>query len=244
MCIKQIEEISMNALPALQTIVYDGWILRFANGYSRRANSVNPLYSGDGNPDEKIAACEALFRARNQKVTFKLTPNVCPADLDERLHSKGYAKDGGASVQVADLAELPQPSRTAQIKESLTPQWLDEYCRMNQVEDRHRHTLTQILPNIHGKTAFTSLVQNGQTVACGLGVLEGEHVGLFDITTDPAWRKQGLGEALVLSVMAWARENGARTAYLQVVTNNTPALRLYEKLGFKEVYQYWYRTKP
>jgi hypothetical protein len=26
--------------------------------------------------------------------------------------------------------------------------------------------------------------------------------------------------------------------------DNGPALRLYSKVGFREVYQYWYRVKP
>lgn len=38
------EELSMNAHPAIKTHVYDGWLLRFANGYTNRANSVNMIY--------------------------------------------------------------------------------------------------------------------------------------------------------------------------------------------------------
>lgn len=240
--VRQIEELSM-ALPALQTVLCDGWILRFANGYSRRANSVSLLYQGDRSIEEKIATCEGLFRARKQKVVFKLTPSPCPANLDEVLHSKGYVEEGRTSVQLADLSQVPEPGLAAQISDSPTPEWFDNYCNMNQVEDRHRRTLEQMLPNVTGKTAFTSLVRDGKVVACGLGVLAGLYVGLYDIITDPAWRNQGLGHALVLNILAWAKQNGARTAYLQVVATNAPALRLYSKVGFKEAYQHWYRTK-
>lgn len=242
--IRQIEELSMNALPALQTVLYDGWILRFANGYSRRANSVNPLYPGAGDVEAKIAACADLYRSRQQRVVFKLTPSPFPANLDAVLHNQGYVAEGRTSVQLADLTRAEEPREAAQIADSLTDEWFGAYCRMNQVEERHRPTLAQMLPNIVGKTAFTSLARDGRVVACGLGVLAGHSVGLYDIVTDPSWRNQGLGQSLVLAILGWARQHGARTAYLQVLATNTPALRLYGRLGFQEAYQYWYRTKP
>ena len=37
-------------------------------------------------------------------------------------------------------------------------------------------------------------------------------------------------------------EAGATSAYLQVRAQNTPALRLYESMGFKTAYGYHYRV--
>jgi N-acetylglutamate synthase len=56
--IQRIEELSVNALPALQTVVYDGWVLRFSEGYTKRANSISPLYHAHMDLIEKIRKCE------------------------------------------------------------------------------------------------------------------------------------------------------------------------------------------
>lgn len=43
---KTMEELSLNNWQPLSTLLYDGWVLRFANGYTKRANSIQPiLYS-------------------------------------------------------------------------------------------------------------------------------------------------------------------------------------------------------
>jgi GNAT superfamily N-acetyltransferase len=85
--------------------------------------------------------------------------------------------------------------------------------------------------------------QHSEVVACGLGVREGSLVGYFDIVTDPAHRRQGLGSQLMRYLMQWASQRGATHAYLQVVAGNTAALNMYASLGFREIYPYWYRVK-
>ena len=101
--IRSIEELSMNAWPALQTLHYDGWVVRFSAGYTRRGNSVYPLYPSRIDLDEKIQTCESLYRARNLPVVFKLTGASTPEDLDACLDVHGYRVDSLTSVQLLDL---------------------------------------------------------------------------------------------------------------------------------------------
>jgi ribosomal protein S18 acetylase RimI-like enzyme len=66
-------------------------------------------------------------------------------------------------------------------------------------------------------------------------------IGLFDINTRIDCRNRGLAHQLVSALLAWGKTNAAIHAYLQVEENNSPARRLYDKLGFKDNYRYWYR---
>jgi N-acetylglutamate synthase len=83
--IATIEELSLNAWPSLQTMLYDGWVIRSANGYTKRANSVNPLYASNIDIEEKLPFCERLYREKSLSTVFKLTPTVHPYDLDDKL---------------------------------------------------------------------------------------------------------------------------------------------------------------
>ena len=82
---RRIEEAALNAWPALQQILFDGWILRFSKGYTKRANSVNPLYASRLDVGEKVDACEKLYAEKGLRPVFRLTPFSSPPDLDQVL---------------------------------------------------------------------------------------------------------------------------------------------------------------
>jgi GNAT superfamily N-acetyltransferase len=241
---RESEEIMLNQWQPLQTVLYDGWVLRFADGYTKRANSVNPIYFSSLAVHEKIRYCEKLYAAHGLNTVFKITPFVQPEHLDEILASEGYAFMDPCSVQRRELAVVPQPEvRSVRVEEEMSGGWIDRFCSMQPVEKRHRTTMSRMLSNRCGDKGFFTLYHEGDAVACGLGIVDRGVLGIYDVVTGAEYRNRGFGEQLLLNIMRWGRERGAERAELAVLLNNAPALRLYEKLGFREIYQYWYRVK-
>ncbi|MAS37688.1 MAG: GNAT family N-acetyltransferase [Anaerolineaceae bacterium] len=242
--IRQLEEAGMTALPALSTLYCDGWVLRFAGGHTNRANSVNPLYPSHLPLDEKIARCEALYRAQNLPVVFKMTQAAIPGELDARLTQRGYEALPPTSVQVADFRQLDLPeSASVTLRETCSAEWLDAYARMNEVPSHRRDLLGSMLAALITPAAYASIEQNGEMIAVGLAVESHGFVGLFDIVTVAHARRRGFGRNIVASLLRWGQQHGGQQAYLQVVAANTPAVQLYANLGFHELYHYWYRRK-
>jgi ribosomal-protein-alanine N-acetyltransferase len=59
------------------------------------------------------------------------------------------------------------------------------------------------------------------------------HITTFAV--HPRWRRQRIGERLLLAFLDLAVDRGAREATLEVRLSNLPARRLYEKYGFRPV---------
>jgi ribosomal protein S18 acetylase RimI-like enzyme len=58
---------------------------------------------------------------------------------------------------------------------------------------------------------------------------------LKDLVVHPAWRRRGLGAALLLQVFGTFRSRGAETVDLKVLADNASAIRLYLRLGMTVV---------
>ncbi|MCR2821262.1 GNAT family N-acetyltransferase [Lederbergia panacisoli] len=241
--IKMIEELSLNHWQPLSTLLYDGWVLRFAKGYTKRANSINPIYSSTINLDQKIEECESIYTKNKLRPTFKITPFVNPANLDDILQEKGYSLIDRTSIQTLELNQIKEPTlQSVTLDKNINLDWIENFCRLNQIEENNKDTMIKMLSNISTKKCFISLYHKDRVVACGLGVIEREYIGLYDIVTNINFRNQGFGEQLILNLLKWGKENGAKSSYLAVLLNNKPALKLYAKIGFSEIYQYWYRV--
>jgi N-acetylglutamate synthase len=243
--VRLIEELSFNAQPSVYTLYYDGWLLRFADGYTRRANSVSPLYASSIALDEKIAYCEATYHAHEQPTIFKLTDATQPAELDETLARRGYQHEALTEVQALELSHVEKTPTLTDIwvDTSFKGQWLLTFCQMNTVQEEHFPVIALMLASIQPATCFLTLRIGQEAVAVGLAVLERGWLGIYDVVVAEHWRGQGVGYELMLHLLAWGKRNGAAYSYLQVATHNTAALALYQRLGYRQVYKYWYRKQ-
>ena len=58
---------------------------------------------------------------------------------------------------------------------------------------------------------------------------------MMNIAVSPAFRRNGIGEKLVLALTDHLRKNNVIALLLEVRVSNAPAIALYQKLGFKQV---------
>jgi ribosomal protein S18 acetylase RimI-like enzyme len=89
--------------------------------------------------------------------------------------------------------------------------------------------------------AFALAQIDREPAGVGFGVVEDKWLGLFNIAVHPSMRGRGVAMSVNTALAMWGHQRGARSAYLQVESENLPALKLYDKLGFQHVYTYWYR---
>ena len=74
--VRFLEEISANGHVALNVMQYDGWLLRFSNGYTSRANSVCVLYPSTKPVEEKIAYCEKCYAKQGSPTILRLKTSL------------------------------------------------------------------------------------------------------------------------------------------------------------------------
>lgn len=234
----------MNAWPALNTELYDGWILRESNGYTKRANSINPIYSSTYNIDDKINYCKKYYSQCNLPDIYKVTSNPENVTLDSKLDSMGYKKIDKTSVQTVCLSDFKNKiSRDIIISNRVTDRWINGYIAISGLDStKNRDTIASML-NLIGEKVIFSIFRDGvKDIAFGYGVVERGWVGYFDIVVAPEYRGRGIGRSIMTSITTEALKFGAKKAYLQVVKGNIAAEKLYNSLGFRELYSYWYRV--
>lgn len=62
-----------------------------------------------------------------------------------------------------------------------------------------------------------------------------EEVHILNICIDPAWQRMNLGTLLVQQAEETGQRLHAKKSFLEVRPGNTPAIRLYQKLGYRQV---------
>ncbi|KAA2237319.1 GNAT family N-acetyltransferase [Salinarimonas soli] len=241
--IAALESRLVNAWPAFEVAVAEGWLLRFASGYSKRANSASPLVPGADLDDGLIDHIVRRFERQGIVPTFRLTGLEAPG-VEAKLAARGLVDFEPTLCMMAPLAGGEEPEPAVQLERAASPAWIRNAAEAYGGDKADRDILGVIVGRIRESAAFATLVLDDRPVAWGLGVTERGFTGLYDIVVAPDLRGLGLGRQVVRSLMTWGREHGATHAYLQVREANEVARSLYGSLGFADAYRYTHRIPP
>jgi GNAT superfamily N-acetyltransferase len=250
--LRRIEEISQNASRPECGAMVDGWSVGLSPSKAKRSRCVNAFYASTRPFETNLAAVRALYKQVGLPCMFRLTRFVADSKLDERLAMLGGEKFDETHVQHCALS--PQNNgREAQfvlpidysIKSSSSPDTIGHIVQKLRGDSDEEITALvsrwNTMPS--GIRSYTAVDASHRAAAHVLTISEEHCVGVFDVVTHPEHRARGLASALIARALADAREQGATDAYLQVVGTN-PARRVYERLGFRTAYTYWYRQLP
>jgi len=265
--INMLEEISLNAWPSHKIELYDGWLIRFSHNYTPRTNSVQQVGESKFPIEEKVKYCEDVYRSLHTPSRFKISLLIDPS-FDEMLAARGYEVEHVTTTMLLDYNDLKamQPNHVeneyygrnsglpslvgypgdvvVELKDRVTDDWVEALFRLNGTTNP---TLRRIVPSMYRaipkETIAARIVQDGKMVASGLGILDRGHCGIYAIYVDPVYRRRHYARAIVSTILTEAQKKGCTRAYLQCVKGNDNAHRLYESMGFRDYYDYWFRVK-
>lgn len=235
--IHRIEQATARGWPAAREDQIDGWQVFSGAGFVGRTNSCWPLRYQGADVDASIDAVAAHYRAQGLAPQFKLVMGgTDPVDLPERLARRGYAV-----VSHVHVMRFEGEAAAAEHEVEISPQVTDDFI---QIVEETSHSggdgqeRIEILRRVPNPSAFGIIRQNGTLAAAGLCTFAGDSAGIAAMRTKAEFRNQGFARSVLWAIMAQAYRSGYRQFWLQVETNNAPAIHLYAKEGFAPVYAY------
>tara|TARA_R110001599_G_C12276584_1_gene662522 strand:- start:10407 stop:11198 length:792 start_codon:yes stop_codon:yes gene_type:complete len=236
-----LDRVAACAWPAPESTFLDGWQLRFGDGVSRRANSCAPFPPPPSAAEfkDRLHTVEAFYRGHDLPPRFQISPAATPDNLDGELSQRRYVMEAPVNILVAPsaaVARLGAQDDIVTVDEKASDDWWPFYVN---AFDRDA---SEILAGARDTVGFASVRGTNGIETIGIGVIGGGWLGIFGMFTLHTHRGRGRAKQLMTTLAAWALARGAFGIYLQVEDHNDDARRLYERLGFKRVYGYHYRT--
>lgn len=216
--------------PGLETEPLGRWLLRHHGvATARRANSVLAFVPPDldqtgasdadlgADLDAALPAVAAWYAARGRPPVAAVLTGSAESTL---LGDRGWVPESADADTLFQLTSLA----------------------------RARRALPRVVPEaeVYDDDGLVRAEIGGAdgVLATGLLAVEGDWAGMRGIEVAPYARGRGLALGVMAALLEIAAERGARTAYLQVLADNEPALRLYAGLGFADHHCYTYLAAP
>ena len=184
------------------------WVLRASPPHGgrlrRRGNSALAMEDPGMPLADAVAGVHAFYERLGQESLVQVPAG---SDLEAALAPLGLTPlgDGDAHAQLAPVAQALRATRGSGAD----------------------------LPVEHRESEAALGVDVGDGAARGRAVLSDDWLLVEGLEVAPGHRRRGLATAVVADLLDWGASRGARTALLHVEVDNEPALRLYDRLGFR-----------
>lgn len=243
MKIQAIETAALNAWAAPKQMEFDGWLLRMTGGASKRVNSVNVRHRSTLPLEKKILACEHIYQQHGLPTIFRVPDPFGSQALRDELTVQGYHEFDTTIVMGKEISEGVDLPEKVVVRRLEKEDWLQVRSWVTGTPVARLVYYAAVLDVIVPEKVLMGMYIGEGPVTCGMGVVEGDLLGYFSIYTHSTMRRRGYGSAMMATLSGWGKEKGASYGYLQVEGDNAPALRMYEMMGFEEVYRYSYWKK-
>ncbi|MGW3966058.1 GNAT family N-acetyltransferase [Amycolatopsis sp. NPDC005003] len=241
--LEKLEITCSKAWPPLAEDPLGEWRLRWADGFTGRANSA--LAVGDaGRP--LAEALRAVCDFAHDRGIAPMVQVVRDSPNERAITAAGWVPATGhgaghevevltARIGEGDGSSPRDAAFTGKVADEPVPGWFELAMRPGEDSPAARQVLTG------GKIGYGAAVVDGVLAGVVRGALVDDwlHVGRLEVA--PAFRRRGLASALMGAVETWGVEHGAGHAVLQVAEGNSGALALYAGLGYvpHHRYRYW-----
>lgn len=230
--VRELETVAARGWPGTASAWVDGWLLRSGDGFTARANSATAL-----RPGADFAALPALCRwyeSRGLPPQLQLLPH--------QQTPPGWSDHRATILMTGDVRLLGE-SRT-ELADHPDSEWLALFGR-----GADRPEAIAVLTAVDdGTVTFASFRIDGAVAGIARGAVteapSGQRwLGLSSLQVAEPFRRRGAAGAIMGAVGRWGAQNGATMAYLQVMADNSTAIRMYQRMGFAEHHRYRYAIR-
>jgi ribosomal protein S18 acetylase RimI-like enzyme len=234
---ERLETTCSRAWPPLVEEPLGEWSLRWADGFTGRANSALAV----GDPGRAFGdALRAVCDFAHARGIAPMVQVVRDSPNERATAAAGWvpAAHHGAGHEVAVLTAPLAPAPAVPgvtVGDEPAPGWWELTLSPGEDSPAARQVLAG------GKVGYGVATVDGHTAAVVRGALVDDWLHVGRLAVGPAFRRRGLASALMAAVQTWGAEHGAGHAVLQVAEGNSGALALYAGLGYAphHRYRYW-----